>query len=558
MPIFAQAAPGGANPTPNMTIGRDANGNWAWTDPSPGQPLPGAINQAPPTMADQSKALAQTALNSLPGRGGWQVVTSQPDDKDPTHSTVWIGNTATGQTDMMVIDQNGQIITPPTEKIEQTPSETKGDTTPWADNNGGWWVNNPKDPAHPTKVEGPSGAKATTADKPWNDDAGNWWVNNPNDSSHPIKVEGPQAGAKPAANPYPGGVIHNDDGSITGIGPDGKAVQVQGPVAKQAPPMSDYEKTMSDLTAKRDQTTADAQTASQHAQEVANDLKARADEWNKQYQQGQLNEQEYRDHLTDINQQAQTEIAKANQALESARDAQTKWYQQQQIGLQQQGVDVQKGQLAQTTAQNAAQNALAQQGGERETAKMLADQENSQANRAVQTQASTIAGANTGASILNQRAANATGLVNNVVGLASGNKNLGLGTQLPSGWGAGLVSGIQDWTGQMSGGNDVLNAATNLVKQANPQLAQSPAGGDVVQHLADMLNKYKQLTGQDHPVTAAVQPPAQPVAPPPPPSLGPQFAPVVSPSPIAPPPPQPLPGLAPGDNTLGPNFGGTW
>lgn len=125
-------------------------------------------------------------------------------------------------------------------------------------------------------------------------------------------------------------------------------------------------------------------------------------------------------------------------------------------------------------------------------------------------QKNALSGAQTGAGLLQNRVQAGTGMVNNTLNQVWGNKNFGLGSKLPSGWGQQLLQGAQDFTTGLGGGPEVYTAAANLVKNANPQLANGPNGPQVQAQLADMLAKYKQMTGQDHPLVSGQQPNQQP------------------------------------------------
>lgn len=116
--------------------------------------------------------------------------------------------------------------------------------------------------------------------------------------------------------------------------------------------------------------------------------------------------------------------------------------------------------------------------------------------------------AQTGAGILQNRVTNAQGMLSGVLGLAgqgqrSGNMGGGL-MNAPAGLGQELVGGIQGWATELGGGQDVYNSAANLVKRADPN---NGLGGDAANAygvLGQMLDKYRQLTGQPHPAEAAV------------------------------------------------------
>jgi hypothetical protein len=112
-------------------------------------------------------------------------------------------------------------------------------------------------------------------------------------------------------------------------------------------------------------------------------------------------------------------------------------------------------------------------------------------------------GAQTGAGMLQQRAATAQGALSDIL-RAGTSRPLTAG--VPSGIGAGLVQGITDWTAQLMGGQDTLNAAANMVHAAAPGEAGSPTAAAATSALTQMLQKYQQLNGgQPHPIEMAHQ-----------------------------------------------------
>jgi hypothetical protein len=127
-------------------------------------------------------------------------------------------------------------------------------------------------------------------------------------------------------------------------------------------------------------------------------------------------------------------------------------------------------------------------------------------------------GAQTGASLINQRVQAAQGMLNSVLGLAgqgqrSGNMGGGL-MSAPAGLGQALIGGIQGWTEQLGGGADVYKTAANLVRRADPSSGANPQAQVAYGVLGQMLEKYQQITGQPHPLVAQAQQqgggPAQP------------------------------------------------
>jgi hypothetical protein len=110
-------------------------------------------------------------------------------------------------------------------------------------------------------------------------------------------------------------------------------------------------------------------------------------------------------------------------------------------------------------------------------------------------------GAQTGAGILQNRVTAATGALQNLVGLAAGAKNL---MSAPAGLGEQLVGGLQGWATELGGGQGVYDAAANLVKNADPQ-NQSGMASQGYAALQQMLQKYTELTGQQHPAVDMVR-----------------------------------------------------
>jgi len=145
------------------------------------------------------------------------------------------------------------------------------------------------------------------------------------------------------------------------------------------------------------------------------------------------------------------------------------------------------GMTARATAQNAQANAL--QG--------MAQATTGQLNAISQ-------GAQTGAGILQNRVTAATGALQNLVGQAAGAKNL---MSVPAGLGEQLVGGLQGWATQLGGGQDVYDSAANLVKRADPGNALGGDAATAYSALGQMLQKYRDLTGQPHPAEAIANQP---------------------------------------------------
>src|SRR5215471_9159251 len=178
--------------------------------------------------------------------------------------------------------------------------------------------------------------------------------------------------------------------------------------------------------------------------------------------------------------------------------------------IQQLGVKVADGSMSEDAAQklitSATQSMTAQ-------AAMINAQANQQ-QQVAQTGGAVLQGiqqgAQTGAGILQNRVSNAQQMLGSVLGLAgqrSPSGNLGGGMlSAPAGLGEQLVGGIQGWATELGGGPDVYTSAANLVQRADPG---SRLGGDAANAygvLGQMLQKYRDMTGQPHPAeTIAAQ-----------------------------------------------------
>jgi len=178
--------------------------------------------------------------------------------------------------------------------------------------------------------------------------------------------------------------------------------------------------------------------------------------------------------------------------------------------IQQLGIKVADGSMSEDAAQklitSATQSMTAQ-------AAMLNAQANQQ-QQVAQTGGAVLQGiqqgAQTGAGILQNRVSNAQQMLGSVLGLAgqrSPSGNLGGGMlSAPAGLGEALVGGIQGWATELGGGPDVYQSAANLVQRADPG---SRLGGDAANAygvLGQMLQKYRDMTGQPHPAeTIAAQ-----------------------------------------------------
>src|SRR5215471_5310434 len=178
--------------------------------------------------------------------------------------------------------------------------------------------------------------------------------------------------------------------------------------------------------------------------------------------------------------------------------------------IQQLGIKVANGDMSEDAAQklitSATQSMTAQ-------AAMINAQANQQ-QQVAQTGGAVLQGiqqgAQTGAGILQNRVSNAQQMLGSVLGLAgqrSPSGNLGGGMlSAPAGLGEALVGGIQGWATELGGGPDVYQSAANLVQRADPG---SRLGGDAANAygvLGQMLQKYRDMTGQPHPAeTIAAQ-----------------------------------------------------
>jgi hypothetical protein len=115
----------------------------------------------------------------------------------------------------------------------------------------------------------------------------------------------------------------------------------------------------------------------------------------------------------------------------------------------------------------------------------------------------TAQGAQTGASLINQRVQAASSMLNNTLGLAAGAKNL---MTAPAGLGEALTQGIAGWTADLAGGQATLDSAARLVQQADPRSnLADPTTQHAIGVLSQMLDKYQELNGAPHPAVAATQ-----------------------------------------------------
>ncbi|HET6318104.1 MAG TPA: hypothetical protein VFG86_16745, partial [Chloroflexota bacterium] len=149
----------------------------------------------------------------------------------------------------------------------------------------------------------------------------------------------------------------------------------------------------------------------------------------------------------------------------------------------------------QVTASAALQNIASVLSGRVVEGKMTVDEAKTiidSANTAMQTATTaagnvldyTSKGAQTGAGLLQQRAAAAQGMLGQVLGLAgqgqrSGNMGGGL-MSAPAGLGEQLVGGIQGWSADLMGGQGTLDAAANMVRSASGGDVSSPAAAAAI------------------------------------------------------------------------------
>jgi hypothetical protein len=110
-------------------------------------------------------------------------------------------------------------------------------------------------------------------------------------------------------------------------------------------------------------------------------------------------------------------------------------------------------------------------------------------------------GAATGAGLLQQRATNAQNLVSQGLGMVQGNKDITM--PLP-GIGSQLTEGAAAFATELGGGQEVYDTAARLVKAADPQ-GGNPMMSAAAATLTQVMNRYKQATGQDHPLVQATK-----------------------------------------------------
>lgn len=118
-------------------------------------------------------------------------------------------------------------------------------------------------------------------------------------------------------------------------------------------------------------------------------------------------------------------------------------------------------------------------------------------------------GAQTGAGMLQARATNAQNLIQQGLGVVTsaggryGNYSGGLLSPMP-GFGANLVQGAQSFATELGGGQAVFDTAVRMVQAADPN-NQNPDRAAAVATLTQLMDRYRQHTGQDYPTVAATK-----------------------------------------------------
>lgn len=119
------------------------------------------------------------------------------------------------------------------------------------------------------------------------------------------------------------------------------------------------------------------------------------------------------------------------------------------------------------------------------------------------------AGAQTGAGMLQQRQQTAQNLVQQGLGIATsaggryGNYSGGMLSPVP-GLGQNLAQGAAGFATELGGGQAVYDTAIRMVQAADPN-NQNPDRAAAVATLTQLMDRYKQASGQDHPAVAATQ-----------------------------------------------------
>lgn len=118
-------------------------------------------------------------------------------------------------------------------------------------------------------------------------------------------------------------------------------------------------------------------------------------------------------------------------------------------------------------------------------------------------------GAQTGAGLLQQRATTAQNLIQQGLNVATstggryGNYSGGMLSPVP-GLGQALVQGATGYATELGGGQAVYDTAVRMVQAADPNNS-NPDRATAVATLTQIMDRYKQATGQDYPTVAATK-----------------------------------------------------
>jgi len=153
--------------------------------------------------------------------------------------------------------------------------------------------------------------------------------------------------------------------------------------------------------------------------------------------------------------------------------------------------------------------AVAQMNADTQRQQVVAQREGTAAGAAQNILSTQAQGAQTGAGILQQRQATTQGLIQQGLGIAgtgasrSGNYGGGM-LSAPQGFGANLVGGAAGFATELGGGQAVYDTAVRMVQAADPN-NQNPDRAAAVATLTQVMDRYKQATGQDYPTVAATR-----------------------------------------------------
>jgi len=177
---------------------------------------------------------------------------------------------------------------------------------------------------------------------------------------------------------------------------------------------------------------------------------------------------------------------------------------------QQLGLKVAAGSMSEKQAQDLITGAVNTMNAQTSRMTAEANQQQNITTAAGDVLANTRGNAQTGAGLIQQRLQAATGLLQNVLGLAGGGQrsgNMGGGLMnAPAGLGEALTSGIQGWTADLAGGQQTLDSAARMVQMADPSSnVHDPATQHAIGVLSQMLDKYQDVTGVPHPAVMATQ-----------------------------------------------------